>query len=381
MIITEMVSKLIEIPLPKPVRYAWVPGSNINKLNFTLIEIYTDEGIIGVGASHSCVSSEIAVSTQSLIKPFLIGKDPFAVEKHIQTLHSANPFGTRPWLVDQALWDIVGKACQQPIYRLWGAYQDKIIAYVAPPEQISPEETAESAIQLKEKGVKAIKLRLHNEKINDDLRVVQTVLDKVGDEMNIMVDANQALLLNSQKPHPIWDYSRAFTMANELEKMGVYYLEEPLPIRDFEEISRLTKDTKIRIAGGEWNIGIQEFKIMLDMGCYDIIQPDATQSEGLFQMRKIAALAETHNKLFIPHTWGNGIGLAANFQVALSVPNCPFFEYPYDEKLFNIDIFQGMIKNPLIIDKDGYLPASEKPGLGVELNYDFIEKYTTCVIK
>jgi L-alanine-DL-glutamate epimerase-like enolase superfamily enzyme len=375
--ITKVITRLVEIPLPRPVHYAWVPGSTSEKLRFTLVEILTDEGIVGIGASHICADTEVAISVQSLVTPFLLGKDPFETERLIKILHSANPFGTRPWLVDQALWDIVGKACGQPLYRLWGGYQKKIPAYFAPSEQRSPQETAEVALHARENGYKACKLRIHHDRIENDLKLVQVVREAVGDRMDLMVDANQALLLNSPKPHPVWDYQRALTTARELEHLEVYFLEEPLPIRDFNGIARLTQETQIKIAGGEWNIGIQEFKWMLEKGCYDILQPDATQSEGLFQMRKIAVLAELENKLFIPHTWGNGIGLAANFQVALAVPNCPYFEYPCDPETFGVDVFQRMVKNPLMIDPDGFIHASDTPGLGIELDREFVEKHTS----
>jgi L-alanine-DL-glutamate epimerase-like enolase superfamily enzyme len=119
---------------------------------------------------------------------------------------------------------------------------------------------------------------------------------------------------------------------------------------------------------------------MLKRGCYDVLQPDATQSEGLFQMRKIAAMTDLEHKLFIPHTWGNGIGLAANFQVALAVPNCPFFEYPFDPETFGVDVFQGMLKNPLVPDQHGVLHASDRPGLGVELDEKFLATYTVCTL-
>ncbi|MBD3305952.1 hypothetical protein GF339_06180, partial [candidate division KSB3 bacterium] len=98
--ITDITASLIEVPLPQPVRHAWIPGAVMEKFRFTLVKMYTDEGIVGIGASHACAGTEIAASTQSLIKPFLVGQDPFATERLMQTLHSANPFGTRPWLVD-----------------------------------------------------------------------------------------------------------------------------------------------------------------------------------------------------------------------------------------------------------------------------------------
>jgi L-alanine-DL-glutamate epimerase-like enolase superfamily enzyme len=374
--ITDIQANLVEIPLPKEHHYAWVPGSAVRSVKFTLIKIFTDEGITGFGASHVCFGEEVMHGVHNLIKPYLIGKDPSATERHIETLYSAHYLGPVPWLVDQALWDIVGKAAGQPIYKLWGGFQDKVLAYGAPSEPRSPAEHREVIRHYLEKGFKAIKLRLHNHTMKEDLAIVETVRSEVGDRMEIMVDANQALLLNSPKPHPVWSYERALATARELERLKVFYLEEPLYIYNFRGIAQLTRETNIYIAGGEWNGPIHEFKWLLDHGCYDILQPDAMQSDGMFRMRQIAHMAYLDNKLFIPHTWGNGLGLIANLQVALSVPNCPFFEYPYDPETLGVEMNQAMIKEPLRVDAEGYIHAPKGPGLGVELNEDFIRRYT-----
>ncbi len=375
--ITKIEGLLASFPLPREMRTAWSPGRISRSLGLTVVKVHTDEGITGIGASHVTADVQVLASVRSLVAPFLLGKDPFHIGEHIRTLYSANLFGSRLWLVDQALWDIVGKASGQAVYRLWGAAQDRLPAYAAPNEPRSPEETAELAVRFREEGFRAIKLRLHHQGMKEDIALVEAVRLAVGDSMEIMTDANQAVLLNSPEAHPRWDYRRALATARSLEALGVYYLEEPLYIYDFDAIARLTAETNIFIAGGEWNVGTHEFAWLLEKGAYDILQPDATQSDGLFQLHKIAAMAAAKGKKFMPHTWGNGIGLAANLQVAMSAANCPFFEYPYDPISLPVEVNQWMLREPLRVDGEGYVAAPAGPGLGIELDEELIEKHVT----
>jgi D-galactarolactone cycloisomerase len=159
--------------------------------------------------------------------------------------------------------------------------------------------------------------------------------------------------------------------------MGIYYLEEPFPIYNFNNIAKLTGEVDgIYIADGEWNDGFYEFKLLLDRGCYHILQPDVTQSADMFEMVKIVAMAEVEGRHFIPHTFGNGVGLFANLQVALSVSNCLFFEYPFDPDTFPVSLNQAMIINSIIVNKDGFVELPDKPGLGIEMDQLLKEKYT-----
>src|SRR4029077_2984004 len=113
--------------------------------------------------------------------------------------------------------------------------------------------------------------------------------------------------------------------------MRVCWLEETLPRHDYRGLRRLWgKLENLPIAGGGDNHGLHEFNLLHDRGCYDTLQPDALLSEGVGQMRKVAALAEASGLEVAPHTWGNGIGLMANLHLAAAIPNCPFLEFPDD---------------------------------------------------
>ena len=117
---------------------------------------------------------------------------------------------------------------------------------------------------------------------------------------------------------------------------------------------------------------------MLDTGAYDILQPDATTSEGLWQLRKVAAACERAGKLFIPHHGANGIALAAHMQLCATVSNCPWVEYIIDPPWRTIESYQqlyGVVREPLRIDAQGCVPVPDGPGLGVEINESMLAEF------
>ncbi len=376
--ITDIKVYIIEIPLDKVVRFAWMPGEEIREYSFTLVEVCTSEGITGYGTSGLVGGKQIAASIKALYKEFLMAKDPFFVESYMRPFSLMNPFGAPPWPLSQALWDIIGKAANQPLYKLWGAERNKVLAYAAPAEPRGQEQTKEIINRYQGEGFKAVKLRLHNTEIDEDISLVQSAREAIGDKMDILVDANQALKFPTSLPHPHWDYKRALETARELEKLKVFYLEEPLPMYDFDNLARLNSETDIYIAGGECNMGLHEFRFLLEKNCYDVLQPDASLSEDLFQIKNIATLAMAHGKLFMPHTWGTGLNLFANLQVALTIPDIysPYFEYPYDYESWSVELVQKMVLNPIVVDKEGFIHAPNRPGLGFDLDQEVINKYT-----
>ena len=373
--ITDVVASLVEIAAKREIEYAWVPGLRSRSIKFTLVRVYTDVGIVGIGASGA-EGLEGVESVRHWVAPFLIGKDPTKLEALGEILTGAKLFGTVPWLVSQALCDIVGKVAGVPLYRLWGGSKDKLLAYAAPCKPRLPEGWADVALHLKEIGFKAVKLRLYKFTLRDDIAIVEAVRRAVGDTMEILVDANQAYLQNTWGELPRWDYRRALETARELERLNVYYLEEPLPMYDFDAIARLTRATSIYIAGGECNSGTHEFKWMMEKGAYDVYQPDVAQTTGPWESLQVGLMAHAHGKMCIPHTWGNGIGLAGNLQVALALPNCPYLEYPLDPEVYPVSLNQGIFTEPLLVDSEGYVQPIDKPGIGVDLDEEFISRHT-----
>jgi L-alanine-DL-glutamate epimerase-like enolase superfamily enzyme len=375
--ITDIIVHYLEIPFPRELHSTWGHGRAEKFHGVALTEVQTDEGISGFGAAEAMWGwgAVHKAVIESMLKPRLLGKDPFATEQHIMDIRDVPG---RAWMVENALWDIIGKVAKMPVYKMWGGFQNRVRAYAAWAELRTPERAAEDAQFLVEKGFKGVKLRLHHPNMADDLALVKAVRKSVGDKLTIMIDANQATApyrTGALETTSLWDFARAHRTAQALEDLGAYWLEEPLPLHDYRDLTRLAAAVDIPIAGGEINREIFEFKTFLDQECYDILQPNCTMAEGMFQVRKIAALAEVNHKLCVPHAWVQGPGFYANLHVAGAVRNCPWIEFAFDPPVLTPENFHSIITEPPKIDAEGYVPLPEKPGLGVEINWETVKRY------
>ena len=361
----------LTIPYPGEVRPAWQPGLVSTSHNFTLVRILTDEGITGYGGT----SGHSAGTVLAQVKPYLIGRDPFATEELARIYRHA---GSGIWCIDMAFWDIIGKRADLPLYRLWGYFCDRVPAYASAVEVGTPGDRAELAVHYQSLGFRAMKLRLHNDEMKDDLAILDACIDATQGKMTFMIDANQATNLPSPKRGVIWDYQRALRMARELEARNVLWLEEPLSRYDFDNLIRLREATEIYISGGEKNQGLHEFRWLIEQGVYDIIQPDAAMSEGVSQLRKIAAMAEMYKRQFVPHHSMSGIGLAAALHLCCTFSGPTWLELMYEPRTRTIESFQqlgGILESKIWIDAEGYVHAPEGPGLGVQVNEKMIKRY------
>jgi L-alanine-DL-glutamate epimerase-like enolase superfamily enzyme len=366
------------MPLAGGFRPAWARGRVQNNLILVVTEVDTDNGITGVGAAHG--GQEVAVAIERFVAPYFIGQDPTRIELLASILRDAEILGPPVYFMEIPLWDIVGKISGLPVYKFWGGYSDRVIAYCATAEIRTPEKRMDDLRKLIAEGFRAVKLRFHSEDPRDDLKLIEKIRSAIGDQIAIMVDANQAGVEPGLGGHHCWGFQRAFEVARELEQMQVVWLEEPLARHDYNGLARLRdRLNTLKIAGGEDNHGLHEFKLLLDRGCYDVLQPDVLLSEGIFQVRKISALAEAAHLEVAPHTWGNGIGLLANLHLAASIPNCPYFEFPHDPPSgFTLTTRDQMLREPLAIDTNGQVRVPAAPGFGFMLDEDRIAYHTVA---
>jgi D-galactarolactone cycloisomerase len=356
------------LPLDPPFKAAWDPLPR-KKFAATIVQVKTDEGITGIGSGDAMLG---LAGHEHLF----IGHDPFEIDRHWQILDNIDFHYGRCWPLDIALWDIMGKASGQSIARLLGAQKFKILAYASTGEMLSPEERAERVQELFDQGFKAIKIRFHHADPREDIKVVESVRKAVGDNVEIMVDANQGWKMPWDTGTP-WDFECAYRVAKELEHLNIYWLEEPLPHYDFRGLSQLRQKTEIRIAGGEMNRRWHDFREMNLLSSLDVYQPDVVLSGGITMVRKIAHWVQERGAWFSPHTWGNGIGLMANLHLACAVSKCPYLELPFDPPVWTPERRDYMLhpEYRLMIDGNGYLHVPENPGLGCELDEEAISRY------
>jgi L-alanine-DL-glutamate epimerase-like enolase superfamily enzyme len=376
--ITRVRTRVVELPLDGEFRPAWMRGEAQSSVVTTLVEVDTDEGITGIGAADAGI--EVAIAIERFVAPHLVGQDPTQVERLTRVLQDAEIMAPPVYCVELPLWDIIGKAAGLPVYKLWGGHKDRVRAYCSTGELRSPERRAEDARALTDEGFGAIKLRFHSPDPRKDLAVATAVREAVGDGAEIMIDANQAGVLPGLGGHQRWDFQQALGVARELEQLGVLWLEEPLPRHDYDGLARLRdRLDSLAVAGGECNHGLHEFKLLIDRGCYDILQPDVLISEGAFQVWKVSALAEAAHLRVVPHTWTNGVGLVANLHLAAAIPTCDWFEFPHDPGSgWTAEAGNRMLVDPPSIDSDGYVPVPDRPGFGIELDEELLERYTVA---
>jgi L-alanine-DL-glutamate epimerase-like enolase superfamily enzyme len=270
------------------------------------------------------------------------------------------------WFVELALWDILGKVAGLPVYRLLGNARDAVPVYASTGQARTPAQRADDCRRLRDEGYRAVKLRIHADTLAEDLAQVAAVREAVGNDLTLMVDANQADVADTGFAGPRWTFHRALRTAQALAEHEVAWLEEPLPRHDYDGLRRLRAASPIPIAGGENNQQLHELDRLLREGCLDILQPDVTLCEGFGRLRALAALAHSANVLVNPHSWGDPLGTVANLHLAAAIPNTSFFEYPHDPPAFPAVVYQGTLKTPLLV-RDGLVEVPSGPGWGVEL--------------
>ena len=375
--ITRVRSRVLGLPLPADFHPAWGRNEVQRSFFMTLVEVETKSGVTGVTAAEA--GYEAAISIDRFVTPHLVGQDAAAPERLTGILKDAEVLGTPVYCVEIALWDIAGKVAGLPVSKLWGACTDRVPAYCATGEVRSPERRVEDCHRILDEGFRAVKLRFHHEDPREDLAVVEAVRKAVGDRLAILVDANQATTPPGLGGHRQWDFHVAIDVALELERLGVTWLEEPLPRHDHEGLRRLRDRLgTLQLAGGENNHGVHDFKLLIDRGCYDVLQPDAVLSEGVYQLRKVAAIAEAAGVLMAPHTWTHGIGLLANLQLVASIPNSSWFEFPHEPPGWPAAALSQVLAEKPWIDTEGFLSVPQTPGFGFTLDEELVERHTVA---
>ena len=372
--ITNVLADYVRCPLQGTFHPTWGTGLSMDYVGMTVVRIETDEGVTGIAAG-TANSWENVVGINVFLREQLIGQDPLMIERLRPLISNAKLRMGWPWMVEAALWDLAGKYCGMPVYRMWGGFSNQMRIYASTGEIHSLEERRAYVETCIRRGFQAVKLRMHSPRPQDDLEVIRQLVADYGNQISFMVDANQAdHLPGASDIHTAWDTYTALYVARELEKLGILWLEEPLARFNYEGLELIARKVNIPLAGGEKNTGLNEFRTLAERTGYHILQGDCIFSEGMFQMRKAAALAEAYHKLFIPHTWSNPCGLYANIQIAASLPNCPWLELPFEPPAYTEALYSTIFEEGLQI-QNGWLTVPDRPGLGFTLREGFLEQY------
>lgn len=357
--ITGVTQHHVSHPLDGTFYPTWIPGYPQGTHEAEVFEIETDAGITGVTASPSFAGG---IDYEEVLQLFLVGKDPHDLDTIIKALESIHTIGPRSWHIELALWDIIGKDAGKPVYELLGGSAEPIRAYASTGQTLSANERIEYVEERVSEGFEAVKLRITE---RDDLEVVRAVREAFPD-LTLMVDANKGWMVTVMDDEPVWSVNEAIQVARELEDIGnVAWFEEPLPRHNYEGYARLREATDVPIAGGEFNHGAHQLYKLLDAGGLDVLQPDAALATGIRRATEVAATAQDQGVQFVPHTWTNAIGFAANLQVMVAVDG-PWCEFPLDPP-WTPDAWSAVIEKPFTAE-NGMVTPRDEPGLGVELD-------------
>jgi D-galactarolactone cycloisomerase len=368
----------VAVPLPKPFHPAWIPGYPQTLNRFTLARITTDDGVQGLAAGAAFNREREGLG--DLLGPYLIGLDPTDVETGRQRLREAGYLGWRNYWLEAAFWDVRGKVEGKPLWQLLGgdpaALRGKRLpVYASTGEVHPPKRRAEEVLELHEAGFRTVKLRVHSFEENEDIAQIEAVRSAVGDRMRIGVDANQGWRVALVDDAPLWDLSRATRFANACADLDVAWLEEPLDMYAWDELAELRRRAGVPIAGGELNAGWHEFSVMLEKGCFDLYQPDATFGGGISDAVRTMRACRERGLAFSPHTWSNGFSMVVNLHVHAASGDDHPLEYPLEPPGWTPEYRDALLVEPVLADAEGTVAIPDRPGLGIDIDEDLLARH------
>lgn len=343
-----------------------------------LVEVLTDEGVTGWGAS-SAPPAVCRAAMDSVLAPLVVGRDPFDSEAiWSDVYHRVKTHGTRGVLieclsgVDTALWDIKGKALGVPVHKLLGGkIRDRVPAYATgfyftqDADQVRV--AVEEGHRFYEQGFRAMKVKL-GLGVARDVERFGAVRRELGDDVTLMTDASRG-----------YTVSDALRLGRHLQDLGAYWYEEPISGEDLDGYVELARTLDLRIAGGEEESSKYGFRDIVARRAMDVIQPDLGRCGGITEARKIAALAEAWSIQCIPHVGFTPISTAAALQLLALTPDLPtsrFAQPPYLE-IINVQnpLREELLAEP-ILQRDGWVDIPTGPGLGVEIDRAALQRFT-----
>jgi len=332
-----------------------------------VVRIFTDEGI--EGNIDYCSWGQPARLLGELIlamKPHIIGEDPLNIERiWDRTFRTTRSYISiqAAGCINTALWDIAGKSLNVPVYRLLGGFRERLRAYGVTHTLPDIDAYLKSAESLKQQGFTAIKLHPWGEP-DRDIQLCRAVRKAVGDHIDLMLD-----------PLGLYDRRTALKVGRVLDELNFYWYQEPIPEADVEGYIELCRNLDVPILGVDsLRLSLGNYADYISRGAFDLVRADAGR-HGITWARKLATLAEGFGRNFEAHCFGFPLVQAANLQLMGSISNGEFFEMPVPE-----GIMDTAMKDSIRLDADGYVDLPRKPGLGLEVDWDRMDKLATAVL-
>ena len=365
--ITAVTTTVLRYPHGQPIQDATIypPPPEAAGRGELFVHIHTDEGVEGLGVGIA--NGGIRAIIEQNLAPVLIGQDPFAIDWLWDRMFwQVRSYGRKGAAfcaisaVDIALWDLKAKALGLPLYRLLGPYHDRVPIYGSGgwTNLDERELIAEQTDYIERLGVGAVKMKVGKDfgkSEREDVRRLAAVRRAIGDDVELLIDANNGYYAK-----------QAIRMARQFEDYNVGWFEEPVLADDIEGLAAVSRATTIPIATGEHEYTKYGFKDLIARGAVDIVQPDVGRVGGISEWIKVAHLAHAFNLPVAPHAFQ-----LVHLHLACATPNLRIVEYlgvaEQGDRIWFTEFPQP---------QDGFwAPFPDKPGLGLELNPQAVEKY------
>lgn len=346
------------------------------RTNWVFVKVFTDEGISGIGEATLEYREKTVIAAVHDLERTLIGQDAHSIEKIFHDSYRDAYWRGGVVLmsalsaVEMALWDIKGKALGVPVYQLLGGkVRDGIECYAngwfAPAQ--TPEEFAVKAVEAADAGFSGIKwdpfgsawLNLSRQEFKQAMDCVGAVSDAVGDRVDLLIEG-----------HGRFNIPTAVQVGRELENFKIRWFEEPIPPDNLEGLAEVKRRVRVPISAGERLFSRWDYRRFFELRCADFVQPDVSHAGGIAEVKKIAAIAEAHHIPICPHNPSGPVANAATLQLAACVPNFYLLE-----TMFSDVPHRREVTNEDVVFENGKMLIPDRPGLGIELNEEAIEKY------
>ena len=335
----------------------------VETVGMCVIRVNTDQGLTGIGVTYHEVGGEaIKEMIERYYGPKLIGRDPFETEEIWEELfHYARGVGRKGLsfcalsAVDIALWDIKGKVLNMPLFRLLGGNDPVVPIYASGGwTSYSIEELVDEAKMMVARGYKKIKLKVGvdgGRNPMEDVRRVAAVREAIGPDIGFMLDANN-----------VWRAGTAIQFANNIRDYNIEFFEEPVFADDIPGLAEFKRGTDIPLATGEHEYTRYGIRDLLLNNAADVIQCDTTRIGGYTETLRAISMSQAWNKAYAPHGMEH-----IHMHLVAAATNGTMLE-----RLF---MFEDLVNN-VYLDApqpvNGYLTIPDKPGLGLELNQDYL---------
>jgi len=357
--ITRFKTTLVDIPLAKPIATAI---HQIRSAGCVLLELETDQGLVGESYVFTLNGVRLKALHEMLLgfSPQVEGKDPYFVAQIGQNMwNEMNAIGHKGFTiaalaaVDTACWDLIGKAAELPLHRLFGACREQVKTYASGGLWLSQsiDECVDEAAEFIQAGFRSMKIRLGKPSIAQDVERVRAVHDAIGPDIELLADANQALTPK-----------QAIRLGRELEEFNLGWFEEPVVYHNLRGCAEVRASLDTPIAAGETEYTRYGMREILESGAVDVLMPDLQRIGGLSEMRRVAALAASYDMPISTHIFTeHSLSVAGSEANCISVEHMPWFEPLFNESM---EISDGMLRIP------------ERPGTGFSFDQAAIKRFS-----